>query len=137
MALSSNGLNKIVSITAAPLPTLGAGAHLSDDQYTSDHRGLEDEKDVKDKDQDSDGQVHSGLDGFLGLGETAGLELDDPDKIIRTGADAAQYMLSDRDDGDPAVTVRSLVLGTVFAAFYASISQIYQVSLGARIGQLL
>jgi hypothetical protein len=55
-------------------------------------------------------------------------DVDDPDKIIKTGADAAQYMLSDRDDGDPAVTVRSMVLGTAFAAFYASISQIYMVS---------
>lgn len=57
------------------------------------------------------------------------LEVDDPDKIIKSGADAAQYMLSDRDDGDPAVTVRSMVLGTAFAAFYASISQIYKVSI--------
>jgi hypothetical protein len=55
-------------------------------------------------------------------------DLDDPDKIIKSGADAAQYMLSDRDDGDPAITVRSMVLGTAFAAFYASISQIYKVS---------
>jgi hypothetical protein len=55
-------------------------------------------------------------------------DLDDPDKIIKSGADAAQYMLSDRDDGDPAITVRSMVLGTAFAAFYAAISQIYKVS---------
>lgn len=53
---------------------------------------------------------------------------DDDDRIIRTGADAAQYMLSDRDDGDAAITVRSMVLGTAFAAFYAAISQIYMVS---------
>jgi hypothetical protein len=60
--------------------------------------------------------------------ELLDLDLDDPDKIIKSGADAAQYMLSDRDDGDPAVTVRSMVIGTAFAAFYASISQIYKVS---------
>jgi len=60
--------------------------------------------------------------------EFSDLDLDDPDKIIKSGADAAQYMLSDRDDGDPAVTVRSMVIGTAFAAFYASISQIYKVS---------
>lgn len=59
------------------------------------------------------------------------LDLDDPDKIIKSGADAAQYMLSDRDDGDPAITVRSMVIGTAFAAFYASISQIYKVRLFA------
>jgi hypothetical protein len=60
-------------------------------------------------------------------------EFEDPDKIIKSGADAAQYMLSDRDDGDPAITVRSMVLGTAFAAFYASISQIYKVNSDCRV----
>lgn len=120
MALSGglNDLNKIASITPAPFPTLNT--------HSSEGEGLEDEKDVKDvkdKDRDSDGELNTSVP------ELFGEELDDPDKIIRTGADAAQYMLSDRDDGDPSVTVRSMVLGTAFAAFYASISQIYQVSL--------
>jgi hypothetical protein len=68
--------------------------------------------------------------------ELSALDLDDPDKIIKSGADAAQYMLSDRDDGDPAVTMRSMVIGTAFAAFYASNSQIYKVShLVSRVGK--
>ncbi|WRT67495.1 uncharacterized protein IL334_004467 [Kwoniella shivajii] len=45
--------------------------------------------------------------------------------IIRTGLDASRYLLSIRDDGDPAITFRSLVLGTVMAAFQASMTQIY------------
>jgi hypothetical protein len=115
MALNGNDLNKIASITPAPVPTL--------DIHSSGDQELEDEKNIKDKDKDSDGEVQNSLPEFLGE------ELDDPDKIIKTGADAAQYMLSDRDDGDPSITVRSMILGTMFAAFYASISQIYQVSL--------
>jgi len=80
-----------------------AGDELKDDRYNSS-----DEKNV--------------------IPDLASYDLDDPDKIIKSGADAAQYMLSDRDDGDPAITIRSMVLGTAFAAFYASISQIYKVS---------
>ncbi|KAL1412167.1 hypothetical protein Q8F55_003176 [Vanrija albida] len=45
--------------------------------------------------------------------------------IIRTGADAARYLLSTRDDGDDALTVRSMVLGTAVAAFQATMNQIY------------
>lgn len=49
------------------------------------------------------------------------------DVIIRTGADAANHLLSVRDDGDPSLTVRSMVLGTLVAAFQASLNQIYNV----------
>lgn len=73
--------------------------------------------------------VYNGNDEKDVVPDLASYDLDDPDRIIKSGADAAQYMLSDRDDGDPAITVRSMVLGTAFAAFYASISQIYKVSL--------
>ena len=48
--------------------------------------------------------------------------------IIRSGLDAANNLLSLRDDGDPALTVRSMVLGTLMAAFQASMNQIYEVS---------
>lgn len=51
--------------------------------------------------------------------------------IIRSGLDAANNLLSIRDDGDPALTVRSMVLGTLVAAFQASMNQIYQVSRSA------
>lgn len=59
---------------------------------------------------------------------------DDPDKhfddnaIIVTGADAANHLLPLRDDGDPALTFRSLFLGTCLSAFQAVMSQIYTVS---------
>lgn len=52
----------------------------------------------------------------------------DEDHVIVTGADAANYLLSIRDDGDPALTVRSMVLATVVAAFQAAMNQIYSVS---------
>lgn len=117
MALSGHGLNKIASITPAPLirPKTKTDdlAVDSDDEKLGDSvvGGLSPEKENEPT-----------------VPELLGQDFDDPEKIIKSGADAAQYMLSDRDDGDPAVTFRSMVLGTAFAAFYASISQIYKVS---------
>jgi len=53
---------------------------------------------------------------------------DNNDAIIVTGADAAQHLLSLRDDGDPALTFRSLLLASGLSAFQAVVSQIYTVS---------
>lgn len=53
---------------------------------------------------------------------------DDEGAIIITGADAAAHLLPMRDDGEPALTFRSLFLATVLSAFQAVVSQIYTVS---------
>ena len=47
--------------------------------------------------------------------------------IIVTGADAAAHLLPLRDDGDPALTFRGMVLATVLTGFQATMTQIYQV----------
>ena len=60
--------------------------------------------------------------------DTTGIS--DEDVIIRSGADASLHLLSLRDDGDPVLTFRSIVLGTAFACFQAAMNQIYNV--GAR-----
>ncbi|KXT14950.1 hypothetical protein AC579_4388 [Pseudocercospora musae] len=49
----------------------------------------------------------------------------DDNVIIITGEDAAAYLLPMRDDGDPAVTLRSLFLATGLSAFQAVMTQIY------------
>lgn len=54
--------------------------------------------------------------------------IDDEDRIIITGSDAAHYLLPLRDDGDDALTLRSFILGTLVAAFQAAMNQIYMVS---------
>ena len=53
----------------------------------------------------------------------------DEERIIVTGADAAKYLLPLRDDGDPALTFRSAVIGTLMSAFGAAMNQIYMVGL--------
>ena len=50
------------------------------------------------------------------------------DVIIITGADAAAHLLPLRDDGEPALTFRSLILATALSAFQAVMTQIYSVS---------
>ncbi|KAG6149703.1 hypothetical protein E4U37_006692 [Claviceps purpurea] len=50
---------------------------------------------------------------------------DNGDRVIVTGYDAAQYLLSLRDDFEPALTFRSIVVASVLAAFQAVMSQIY------------
>lgn len=47
------------------------------------------------------------------------------DVIIITGADAAAHLLPLRDDGDPALTFRSLVLASALACFQSVMYQIY------------
>lgn len=59
---------------------------------------------------------------------SSGGDTDDEDKIIVTGADAANHLLSLRDDGQPALTFRSIVLASGLSAFQAAMSQIYSVS---------
>lgn len=48
------------------------------------------------------------------------------DVIIITGADAATHLLPLRDDGDPALTFRSLVLASALSCFQSVMYQIYQ-----------
>lgn len=53
---------------------------------------------------------------------------DADDHIIRTGEDVSNYLMSLRDDGDPSLTVRSFIIGTIMAVFSSAVSQIYAVS---------
>ncbi|EPT02055.1 hypothetical protein FOMPIDRAFT_1119079 [Fomitopsis schrenkii] len=46
--------------------------------------------------------------------------------VITTGEDVSKYVVDLRDDMDPAITFRSLFLGTIFAGLGAAVHQIYQ-----------
>ncbi|KAE8386389.1 OPT oligopeptide transporter protein-domain-containing protein [Aspergillus alliaceus] len=45
--------------------------------------------------------------------------------VIRNGADVSKFIVSDRDDGDPSLTFRSIVLGTIFTALSSVITMLY------------
>lgn len=64
----------------------------------------------------------------IGSGEIGGEDdRNSDDVIIVDGADAANHLLPMRDDGDPALTFRSLVLASGLACFQAVMYQIYMV----------
>lgn len=44
--------------------------------------------------------------------------------VISTGQDVSRFVVDLRDDGDPSLTFRSLVLGTVFAGLGAALYQV-------------
>ncbi len=67
------------------------------------------------------------LDGRNGGGDDKDDDAGSEDVIIITGADAAAHLLPLRDDGEPALTFRSLFLATCLSAFQAVMSQIYTV----------
>ncbi|KAI1394257.1 peptide transporter MTD1 [Hypoxylon trugodes] len=45
--------------------------------------------------------------------------------VIRNGIDVSRFLISLRDDGDPAFTFRSIVLGSVFTALSSVITMLY------------
>ena len=83
-------------------------------------------------------EAEAGKEGTLGVDIRAAPALSDgeehekdngsEDVIIITGADAAQHLLPLRDDGEPALSFRSIVLASGLSAFQAVMSQIYSVS---------
>jgi hypothetical protein len=52
--------------------------------------------------------------------------------IIVTGEDVSNYVVDDRDDGDPALTFRSFVLGTIIAGLGAALAEVRALSLCLR-----
>ena len=52
--------------------------------------------------------------------------------IIITGADAAAHLLPLRDDGDPVITFRSILLASGLACFQAVMTQIYTVATASQ-----
>ncbi|TFK71693.1 oligopeptide transporter [Pluteus cervinus] len=53
------------------------------------------------------------------------VEMKDGEPIIRTGRDVSRFLVDIRDDGDQALTFRSMVLGTLFAGLGAALGQVY------------
>ncbi len=56
--------------------------------------------------------------------------------VIHDGRDVSRYQVDVRDDGDPALTFRSLFLGTVFAGLGAALCQVHLRSISTSINRL-
>lgn len=57
-------------------------------------------------------------------GKQDGVTYVNGEPVISSGADVSNFLLDIRDDGDSAITFRSLFLGTVFAGLGAALSQV-------------
>ena len=44
--------------------------------------------------------------------------------VVQSGVDVSNFVVDDRDDGDPALTFRSFFLGTVIAGLGAALAQV-------------
>ncbi|EMD38929.1 hypothetical protein CERSUDRAFT_112637 [Gelatoporia subvermispora B] len=75
------------------------------------------------KDDYLDSEKSSRLEGANGSDDDVVRLKGEP--VITTGRDVSLYLVDTRDDGDPALTFRSLFLGTVFAGLGAALCQIY------------
>ena len=54
----------------------------------------------------------------------SGSDVCNEEAIISTGEDVSRFVVDLRDDGDDALTFRSMVLGTVFAGLGAALCQV-------------
>jgi hypothetical protein len=88
-----------------------------------DVEGTDDSSDRKDGAVTKDGEVNEDDPPVDHSDGTGG-----PSIIIKTGHDAAEYLLPLRDDHDPAFTFRGIFLATILSAFQAVVQQIYNVS---------
>jgi hypothetical protein len=102
------------AINEKKIVTVGAGDEVAEKQ------GLEADVQAAPPLYDADGHNHGGDDK----------DSASDDVIIVTGADAAAHLLPMRDDGEPALTFRSIVLATVLSGFQAVMNQIYSVCAG-------
>jgi len=59
----------------------------------------------------------------------SGSDVGNREPIISTGEDVSRFVVDLRDDGDDALTFRSMVLGTAFAGLGAALCQVLTCAL--------
>ena len=79
------------------------------------------EKQASSESIDTDSKVEGGKDYYDGDEKVV---LVNGEPVITTGRDVSRFLIDTRDDGDPAITFRSLFIGTVFAGLGAALCQV-------------
>lgn len=85
---------------------------------------------ITDVDRDSKDGALDEKDVYSPSVDSGSKEFDDAkyvngEPVITTGKDVSRFAVDLRDDEDPAITFRSMVLGTVFAGLGAALVQVY------------
>ncbi len=81
-----------------------------------------DEKKVLEKHRSSDSYLDHKIEHGSAYDEE--VEYVNGEPVITSGRDVSRYLVDVRDDGDPALTFRSLFIGTVFAGLGAALCQV-------------
>lgn len=86
--------------------------------------GLEDENvlgDARNQASQSSEKASQDLDGDSNEDDVVYVK---GEPVITSGSDVSRFLVDVRDDGDPALTFRSLCIGTVFACLGAALCQV-------------
>jgi len=109
-------------ITAvSELPSLSLRGAEDAPPYTLEKSGSFDSKEVVQEKDLIDGKTEIGVASDSDSDEVL---MVNGEPVIVTGLDVSRFQVDLRDDGDPALTFRSLFLGTVFAGLGAALGQV-------------
>ena len=116
----STALEDITAVSELPsLPLRGAE---DTPPYSLEKSGSFDSKEVISKEKDLfNGETRSGV---ASDSDSEEVLMVNGEPVITTGLDVSRFQVDLRDDGDPALTFRSLFLGTVFAGLGAALGQV-------------
>lgn len=109
------------ALHALDIPTVKPGAELNEKYgpLTSPVKSIGSDVDIV-----AEKGYHSERSSQLGSVADDDVVLVNGEPVITTGRDVSRFLVDVRDDGDPALTFRSLFLGTVFAGLGASLVQV-------------
>ena len=68
--------------------------------------------------------LQDGIDDGNYLEDSSKTNFHNGEPVIATGRDVSRFVVDIRDDEDPALTFRSMFLGTMFAGLGATLSQV-------------
>lgn len=83
-----------------------------------------DEKHGRDSDIKIDEKASIDHDSFARTDTDEEVQMLNGEPVVTTGRDVSRYVVDIRDDGEAALTFRSLTLGTVFAGLGAALCQV-------------
>ena len=124
---SNDGVEQLPQLSAAP-----AGSPGSSIDEKAEIRGLQ-KRHSSDSSLDHKEKLDEKEDPYAHDSEVVYVR---GEPVISNGRDVLRFLVDTRDDGDPAITFRSLFIGTVFAGLGAALYQVRDLHSHLLIAQL-
>ena len=124
---SNDGVEQLPQLSAAP-----AGSPGSSIDEKAEIRGLQ-KRHSSDSSLDPKEKLDEKEDPYAHDSEVVYVR---GEPVISNGRDVSRFLVDTRDDGDPAITFRSLFIGTVFAGLGAALYQVRDLHSHLLIAQL-